>query len=173
MASNPNNLPVPVTARPIAKRKKLKKLPIKLKRTQAYIKQIQKMKPEECYKLQMDQLDALILANKEAAIDALERCQEGGDPYALEEYKHYVAAALVLSQDKARLAEFYSIAFPNLGKKAPEPFKAPQLTSDEWEKKFKPLVKQEVQAPPQQPAKPSPDPANLFVGPVDSAKEVN
>lgn len=136
--NNNNQSLVPVGQQKVkrARKPKLEKLPIRLLRTKAYIKQLKKMKPEECYKLQMDQLDALILANKEAAIEALERCQNGGGPYALDEYKHYVGASLALSQDKAKLAEFYQIAFPNMGKQLPQSYQAPQLTNEEWEKKF-------------------------------------
>ena len=172
--SNNNNqnqsqslIPAPPQQVKRLRRKKLKKLPISLTRTKAYIKQLSNMKPEECYKLQMDQLDALILSNKECAISALERIQEG-DHTAIDEYKHYIACGGILAQDKVRLAEFYATAFPNLGKEQPKPYVAPQLSKEEWEAQFKP--KDTPTTPPQKDRDLTKD---SFIAPAGDLKSVN
>ena len=100
-----------------------------------------------------------IMMNGEAAILALEKAANG-DLAALEEYRTYVQAGVIISTEMANFKKVYEDLKPIDESRIPKPYKAPELTKEEWEKKFnpgKPLPQEESNAP------------DMYTGPTPSS----
>jgi len=126
-----SSLPAVVVKPSVPEKKKPTR--ITLSTTNYYITTLLKKDPKEMVELLNKQTDALLAMTKEAAMQALEKANEG-DVDALERYKSYIQASLIITSEKEKLAKFIPAEIdPNKQR-----YKAPELTQEEWEKLFKP-----------------------------------
>ena len=126
--------------------KKLDK--IKLKNSDHYIRALLQKTPEEIITTLFQQTDVLLMLSKELAIQALEEAASG-NAFALDSYQKLIQGSAIIADEKVKLHK--AIMGDGPSKHLPKPYKATEMTQEQWEKEFKPEVKVEDTAVSQTP----------------------
>jgi len=127
-----------------------------------YLKTFMDKTPQEISDFIDRQSDVLMMYSKNAAMELLAKAVDENDNDAMEMYLKVIQASAVVAQEKVAVKKLIGVQPED----APKPFKAEELSPEEWEKKFKP-GQQVVQIPATE-GKPE---ETVWVGPTN--KSVN